>query len=97
MYVLSKKADDNRITVAFVLAGAALMVPRNRSNQQTAGATGSFSDVPGMKGWRLTPRSLNVGSVTRVINIFGSFRPRLWVDRNQDGRNGVISRIQINM
>lgn len=35
MYVLSSEADDNRIAVEFVLAGAALMAPRHRSNQQS--------------------------------------------------------------
>lgn len=71
MYVLSSEADDNRITVAFVLAGAALMVPRNKSNQERAGATGSFDGVPGKKGWRLTPRSLKCRKCyQRVINHF---------------------------
>lgn len=51
IYALSGEADYNRITAVFVLAGTTLMAPRNRSNYQTTGATGSLNGVPGKKGW----------------------------------------------
>lgn len=66
IYVLSGEADYNRITAVFVLPGTTLMVPRNRSNYQTTGATGSLNGVPGSlngvpgkKGWHAHSRKIS--------------------------------------
>lgn len=46
----------NRVTAEFVLAGATLMVPRNRSNHQRTGANFHLMVYQGRRGGGLVPR-----------------------------------------
>lgn len=53
--MLPSEADYSRITVEFVLAGAALIVPRNTSNRWSTGAMGSFNMFQRRRGGGLFP------------------------------------------
>lgn len=54
MYVLSSEAD-NRITVEFVLAGAALMVPRNDPTSRKLESQVPLVGCQGRRGGGLFP------------------------------------------
>lgn len=55
MYVLSSEADNNRITVEFVLAGAALMVPRNDPTSRELESQVRLVGCQGRRGGGLFP------------------------------------------